>query len=139
MREVDNHSTISARRVISPQNDTGNSAMVGQIIDRQGFDSLEFIIATGTLATNAATFTVLVEDGNTPTLTDNAAVDDSFLLGTEALASPTGAQGDKVFKIGYCGNNRYVRLTITPANNSGNAYISAIAVLGGAHALPVTS
>jgi hypothetical protein len=33
-------------------------------------------------------------------------------------------------KIGYIGHKRYVRLTITPGANTGNAFASAIAILG---------
>ena len=51
-----------------------------------------------------ATFAVLFEDGDASNLDDHAAVDDKFLLGTEALAGFTAASDDnKVKKIGYCG------------------------------------
>ncbi len=35
-------------------------------------------------------------------------------------------------KIGYIGPKRYVRPTITPSGNTGNADISIVAILGGA-------
>jgi hypothetical protein len=40
-------------------------------------------------------------------------------------------------KLGYVGNKRYVRLTITPANNTGDTFFSAVAIQGHAHAGPV--
>ena len=126
----DMHNNIATKRAISPVVVTDNTAAVSQIIDRIGYDSLEFVIATGTLADADATFTVLVEDGNASNLSDNAAVDDKYLLGTEALASFIFSDDDKTFRIGYSGYKRYVRLTITPANNTGNAAIAAVAVLG---------
>ena len=137
MREIDQHDEISCRRAISPQVVTDNTALVSQVVDRQGFDSLEFIIATGALADADATFTALVEEGDQSDLSDAAAVADAQLLGTEAAASFTFADDDTVKKIGYAGYKRYVRLTISPANNAGNAPISAIAVLGGPHLAPV--
>lgn len=133
----DLHNNIKVSRAISPAVGTDNTAFVSQIIDRQGYESLEFLIATGSLADADATFTVLVEDGDASDLSDNAAVADTGLLGTEAAASFTYANDDSVKKIGYCGNKRYVRLTITPANNTGNAAISAVAVQGHANMAPV--
>ena len=133
----DLHNSIKVSRAISPVNTTDNTAMVSQIIDMQGYGSLEFLIATGSLADANATYTVLVEDGAISTLTDNVAVADEFLLGTEALAGFQFDDDNKVRKIGYQGNQRYVRLTITPASNTGDSYISAVAVQGTARTNPV--
>jgi hypothetical protein len=128
MRDL--HNKIKPMRAISPVVGTDNTALVSEIIDRQGYESLEFVIATGTLADADATFTALVEDGDNSALSDNAAVADSQLLGTEAGASFTFAADDSVKKIGYRGFKRYVRLTITPAANTGNAPIAVVAILG---------
>lgn len=137
MRSIDIHSIIDVRRAISPQAVADNTPLVSAIIDRQGFEALEFVIATGTLSDADATFAALVEEGDVSTLTDAAAVSDKDLLGTEAKASFTHADSDKVFRIGYRGYKRYVRLTITPSGNAASALISAIAVLGGPHLAPV--
>ena len=40
------------------------------------------------------------------------------------------ADDNKTRKIGYVGGKRYVRLTVTPANNTGNIFLAAIALLG---------
>lgn len=117
-------------RVISPVSVADNTAQVGQIIDRMGFHALTYIIQTGSLADADATFTVLLEEGATANLADAAAVADSDLIGTEALASFTFAEDDKTRKLGYKGSKRYTRLTITPANNASAALISAVAILG---------
>lgn len=128
MRDL--HNNINVKRAISPVVIADNTAQVSQIIDTQGFEALEFVISAGTLADADAAFTTLVEDGNAANLSDAAAVDDKYLLGTELQASFTFAADDKVFKIGYKGVKRYVRLTITPTNNTGNAALSAVAILG---------
>lgn len=109
---------------------TDNAAFVSAIVDTKGYESVEFVILTGSLADADATFTVLVEDGAQANLSDAAAVADTFLLGTEALASFTFADDNKVRKIGYVGGKRYVRVTVTPANNTGNAFVAGVWLLG---------
>ncbi len=128
MRDL--HNNIAPKRVLSPASVADNTAQVGQIIDRQGFHSLEYVILTGSLADADATFTVLLEEGDASNLSDAAAVADADLIGTEALASFTFAADDKVFKLGYNGNKRYTRLTITPAANASAALLAAVAILG---------
>ncbi len=135
----DLHNNVHPKLAIPPQVATGDTALVGAIIDRQGYDSLEYVIATGTLADADATFTVLLEEGDAANLSDAAAVADANLLGTEALASFTFADDDKVFKLGYKGHKRYTRLTITPANNTGNAPLAAVAVLGDPASAPTAN
>jgi hypothetical protein len=109
---------------------TDNTAIVSAIMDLQGADSCTFVIGTGTLADVDATFTVLVEDGADSGLSDAAAVADTELLGTEALASFTFAEDGAALKIGYVGNKRYVRCTVTPANNTGSAPVAVLGVRG---------
>lgn len=97
-------------------------------LDRKDHLSAEFLIALGTIADADVTFTALVEDSS-----DNStwtAVADDFLLGTEAGLGLQFDSDNKTGKIGYAGAERYVRVTLTPANNSGNADI-AIVGLGG--------
>ena len=119
---------------------TDNTAIVSSIIDRRGYDSLTFGIAVGTNTDADATFTVLVEDGENSALSDAAAVADENLVGTEALASYTFADDAESRKIGYVGGKRYVRLTITPANNAaGNIFVAALAILGMPHILPTAN
>lgn len=125
-------SNINPRRGFSPLATAGsdNTALVSQIVNVQGYDSLTLLIATGTLADADATFTLLVEHGDAANLSDAAAVPDDMLIGTEALASFTFAGDDRLFKIGYSGPKQYVRATITPANNSGAAPIVMIWLQG---------
>jgi len=134
----DLHNNIKCSRAISPVSGGANdTASVSQIIDTAGYNGLEFVIALGSLADADATFTVLVEDGDNASLTDNAAVADTELVGTEAGASFVFSADDTVKKIGYLGAKRYVRLTITPANNTGAWLHSAVAIQRGASKAPV--
>jgi hypothetical protein len=119
---------------------TDNAAILSAIIDRLGYESLTFAIVTGTNTDVNATFAVLVEDGDNSGLSDNAAVADDFLVGTEALAGFTFADDVECRKVGYIGAKRYVRLTITPTgNDSGNIFLAAIAVLGRPHSMPTAN
>lgn len=131
MKDLANH--IEVRRAISPvAATTDNTAYVSQIISLAGFNSLMFAIALGAIADADATFTVLVEHGDQANLSDAAAVPDSQLTGTEAAAGFKFDDDNKVRKIGYVGSKAYVRLTVTPANNTGNVFLSAIAILSDA-------
>lgn len=128
MRDL--HNNIEVRRLIDADEGAGNdTAKVSQIIDLANVYACEFVIVTGTLADANATFTVLVEDGDNSSLTDNAAVADEFLLGTESGAGFQFDDDNEVRKIGYIGPKRYVRLTITPASNTGAWDIAAVAIL----------
>lgn len=120
--------------MISPVVVSDNTAQVSQIIDLQGYDACEIVVATGTLADADATFTALLEDGDAANLSDNAAVASTARLGS--LPSFVFSDDDKVFKVGYLGAKRYLRLTITPANNTGSAPIAAVAILGAAMKQP---
>jgi hypothetical protein len=132
----DLHNKIHAVRAISPVSVGDNTASVSQIIDRQGYNSLEFVILTGSLADADATFTVLVEEGAAANLSDAAAVADADLLGLETQASFQYDDDNKCKKIGYRGSKRYVRLTVTPANNASAALIAAVALLGTPYKAP---
>lgn len=126
---TDLFNSINLKRGISPYDHaTGDAAVVSQIIDMQGIDTLVFAIATGSLADTDATFTVLIEESDDAAMGSANAVSDADLLGTEALASFTFGGDDKCFKIGYKGSKRYVTCTITPANNTGAALLCVIAI-----------
>ena len=133
----DFHNRHAVVRAISPVSVADNTAQVSQIIDTQGFNSLEFAILLGSLADADATFAVTLEHGDQANLSDTVAVPSTQVLGTLATASFDFSADDTTRKIGYGGNKRYVRLTITPANNSAAAVIAVCAILGSAHLNPV--
>ena len=121
---------LDLKRAISPAAAaTDNTAFVSEILDTQGYDGIMLAILTGALADADATFTVLLEEGDAANLSDATAVADADLNGTEALASFTFADDNEMRKLGYVGSKRYIRATITPAANSGNAFVAATWVL----------
>lgn len=130
----DLHNAIEGRistAVIRQTN--SSSAVVGSIIDTQGFNSLEYFIITGALTDTNATFAVTMDEGNASNLSDATAVASTDLLGTLAGASFTFSDDNAVKKVGYKGVKRYVRLTVTPTgNDAGNLDLAVLAVLGNA-------
>jgi len=134
---MDLHNSLKISRGISPVAAiTNDTAAVSEIIDTANFAATEFAFLTGTLTDADATFVVLVEDGDDASLSDNAAVADAYLLGTEALAGFTFADDNETRKIGYIGAKRYVRVTITPSNNTGNFFVAGVWIQGGARVAP---
>ena len=126
MREL--HDNIDVKTGIVPAAATiDNTPFVSQILDMQNLQSAEFIILTGSLADSDATFTVLAEEGEQANLADHTAIDDRDLLGLETQASFDVSADNKVFKIGIRpSGKRYKRITITPANNTGNAFVAGV-------------
>ena len=105
---------IQVKRVLSPASVADDTAQVGQIIDRLGYDSLTYVIATGSIGDA-----------------------DADMIGTEAAAGFQFDDDNEVRKLGYIGNKRYTRLTITPTGNGSAALLGAVAVLGNPHVRPV--
>ena len=123
------HSNIKASPALIPPAaaPTGDTPQPTTVIDRQGFMDLELLIITGTLADAGASWTVLMEQSDVAALASGVTdVADADLLGTELGASFTQAADSTVIKIGYRGSKRYVRATITPSGNAGNAPLAAI-------------
>ncbi|GAB4071753.1 hypothetical protein KHC28_00380 [Ancylobacter sonchi] len=133
-------SNIDAKRAISPAAAVAdNTAVVTQILNRLGAESVALLIITGALADADATFSVTIEHGDQANLSDAAAVPADQLNGTLAAASFTFAADDSVRKIGYVGGKQYIRATITPANNAGNAFIAAVWLLGAVNLRPTSN
>lgn len=130
---------IDVKRSISPVSVSDNTAQVGQIIDRQGFDSVTYLIALGSIADADATFAVTIDEGDAANLSDASAVAAADLIGTTTLAGFQFDSDNACRKLGYKGNKRYTRLTITPTNNASAALFSAVAVLGAAAMKPTAN
>ena len=117
---------------------TGDTAFVSEVLDTRDFGSAVFVGIFGSIADADVSFTVLVEHSDASG-SGFAAVDDVHLNGTEALAAPLFSDDNKVIKIGYVGPKRYVRVTVTPANNSGNIFFAAAWIQGHPRKGPLTT
>ena len=141
MASKDIHNNIDVKRGISPvAAGTDNTPYVSQIVDTAGYEAVEFLLQIGANTDADATFTVLVEDGDAANLADAAAVSDTFLLGTEAQASFRFDDDNECRKIGYVGIKRYVRVTVTPANNgAGDIFMAGMWLLSHPRSAPTAN
>lgn len=137
MKDQMNH--LYPKRVISPVSVADTTAQVGQIIDRAGYQSVTYVIATGSIADADATFTVLLEEGDVSNMSDAAAVADADMIGTEVLAAFQFDDDNECRKLGYKGNKRYTRMTITPVANASAAVVCAVAILGNPESTPTAN
>lgn len=134
----DMHNNIKVVHAISPQAIGTTGAANGKlsaVIDRQGFESVEFVFSSGASASVADTINPIVYESDTATVAGFAAVDDADLLGLEAAQNLTlTAAGSS--RIGYRGNKRYVGIRLYGLGTA-TAIVSAAAILGDPHNAPV--
>jgi hypothetical protein len=87
---------------------------------------------------------VLLEESDDSGMSGAAAVADADMISQTSATAPEAAAGfqfdddNEVRKLGYVGNKRYTRLTITPSANASAALLAAVAVLGNPAKAPVT-
>lgn len=130
MTTKDMHNVITPAVALNAAAITSSTTTAGNIIDTQGFESLEFLLTIGTRTDG--TYTPLIEDGADSGLSDAAAVADGYLLGTEAGAALTAS--NTMSRIGYIGGKRYVRLSVVSSGvTSGVAAAAAVAIKGNPH------
>lgn len=129
MRDL--HNNIDVRPAINPYDHaTGDAVVTTEGVDLQGYGSVELAIQYGSIADSDVTFATVLYEADKSDFTDEAAVADVNLLGTEALATPLFSDDNEVFKLGYTGSCRYLRAKITPANNTGAILMAGIWILG---------
>lgn len=137
----DLHNRIKVLTAIIPQTQTNaDTAIVGEIIDTSGFDSVEFAVALGVVTDADVTVAVTMEHGDDSGLSDTAAPAAGDIVGS---ANFTFADDKGCKKFGYLPKSnprkRYLRITATPTgNNSGALPIAAVAILSSARTKPTT-
>lgn len=108
----DLHSKIKQVNVITPAA-VGTTGIAGgklsAVLDRAGYESVEFIFHSGASASVADTITPLVYECDT-TGGSFTSVANADLIGTETAL--TLAAAGQVGKIGYRGNKRYLKLRL---------------------------
>ncbi len=135
---------VQIKRVLSPVSVADNTAQVGQIINHLGYESATYALNIGSVADVDVTFAVLLEESDAADMTGATAVADSDMISQTPGVAPETAAGfqfdsdNQVRKLGYIGFKQYTRLTVTPANNSSAALVSALCILGDPNSAPVT-
>ena len=114
---------IGADTALSPQTIT-TSAVNGAIIDLSGFNSVAFVVTSGTV-TDGTSYTASLTEGDASDLSGGTAVAAGDILGTLPVFAATDDNVTK--RVGYVGNKRYVRLTLTPAGATSGGVFSAVA------------
>jgi len=131
--EYDLHHSIKQAVALDFQTISTDTTTAGNIIDTAGFESLEFIVGTGTVTDGDYAFKI--EDGDDDGLSDNDDVDSTLILGV-LTGFTADADDDKALRVGVLSKKRYVRLSIVSTNTSSGAEIFAVAVLGHAKSQP---
>ncbi|TIN83106.1 hypothetical protein [Mesorhizobium sp.] len=109
-----------------------NASANGTGVDVNGFSGAVFVIAVGAWTDGTHTFDMQESDDNS-TFTSVAA---GQLQGTEPVVSSAGT-ASKVYKVGYLGTKRYVRVAVTVAGATTGAVYGAVVMLGHAATKPV--
>lgn len=132
------YSNINLVRALSPAAaTTNNTDMVSEEIDRAGYMDVTLAFLTGSLSDSDAVMSIKVEDSDTSG-SGFAAVDSSLLQIQSTLdATPESgfqcafdfANDNSQFKIHYRGCKRYLKVTVSPANNTGDIYCAIVAIL----------
>ncbi len=106
-----------------------SAAVNGAAIDTLGFGSVAFILSTGAIVSDGDFGAKVQESDNGADFTD---ADAGFVDST----APATLGATSVYKLGYRGHKRFVRLAITKAGGTSIA-AGAIAILGDAAQRPV--
>lgn len=141
----DFHNNMTHSRVIDPIAIGANATKSGRVIDRAGYDGVEFLAAYGAVTTTGTIVTLVCQEGDvTGTLTSVA---DADLLGTEILASlpvqataRTSGVGKNVTKrLGYKGSKRYVTVNAVGTGTTSVGCVAVSALLLAPNIAPTTN
>lgn len=129
MAKIDMYHGVDGQNALDIQVINSDTTTDGNIIDTLGFESILFVIQSGTVT--LGTFTPLLRDGDDSALADVADVETDFLLGTYADATFVAADDDKTKIIGCVCKKRYIRLSEV-TTDSADGTICASVILGNA-------
>ncbi len=125
MREL--HTSLEVVAALTPRTIATDTTTAGAVVDRQGFEAVEFVIAAGTLTDGAYAVAITECDTSGGSYT---AVDDADLIGTEADIAYALTEDNEVHKIGYKGSKQFVKLSIVSTATTSGGVIGAVALLG---------
>lgn len=132
MASVDLKNNISVENALNIQAITTNTTTAGVEVDTQGFESVTFVIETG--SRTDGTVTPLIQESDTSG-SFSGSVADEDLIGTEAEAALSAAQSRSI--IGYVGKKQFVKLSLVSTSVTSGLTAGASAILGAAKHNPV--
>ena len=133
MAEYDLHSNVKQEVALNSQDITTDTTTVGNIIDTQGFESLEYVIQSGVITDGA--YALVLEQGDDSGLSDAAVVPTDEVLGV--LTGFVAADDNAAKRVGSIGKKRFQRLSIASTSTStGATKFSSVAVLSNPKSAP---
>ncbi|MBX4992279.1 hypothetical protein ABID08_000709 [Rhizobium binae] len=135
MASRDLHNNLGVAVALNIGAISSNTTTNGAIIDTQGFESVEFVIQSGTLTDGS--YAPTITEGDQANLSDGSATAAADLLGTAASATFAATDDNVAKKIGYKGGKRYIRLNIVSTGVTTGGTLGATAIKGNARNRPV--
>lgn len=131
--EKDGHNNIDELVALDSQTIASDTTTVGNIIDTQGFESLEYLVSLGDWTDGL--YTVLLEESEDSGLSGSNVVSAAETLG----ALPALGADNAIGRVGSIGKKRYQRLSIvsTAFSSAGSEAVHAMAILGHPKHAPV--
>lgn len=131
MGQRDMHHSVTIESAMDVQEITSDTTTVGLTIDMFNEESLEFAIQAGVITDGS--YAVLIEealDDGTGSPGAFSAVADADLLGTELGAALVAADDGAVTKIGYIGQERFVRASLVSTGTTSGGFFAIAAIKG---------
>jgi hypothetical protein len=127
MAEYDLHSNVKDEVALNSQDITTDTTTNGNVIDTVGFESIEFVVQSGTITDGAYAF--LLEEDDVVGFGSATAVPADETLGV--LTGFVAADDDSSLRVGSIGKKRFQRLSIvSTSTTTGGTKFSSVAILG---------
>jgi len=134
MSAYDLHNNIDARIAFDIQDLTNQNTVAGEIIDTSGFQSIEYVIQSGSITMGIAI--PILEESDNPLMPEGT--ETTLVPASEILGEITDMNVFKATKIGSIGKKRYQRLLVkTDAGIGVGPKLSATAILGNPNFSPI--
>lgn len=124
--EKELHNNVDDRVALNSQTINSNTTTAGNIIDTAGYESMEYVLLSGTITDGA--YAIKVEDGDDSGLSDAADVDSELVLG--ALTGFADTDDDATIRVGVISKKRYQRVSLVSTGVTTGGVFAGIAVLG---------
>lgn len=132
--EYDIHSNIKAVAALDQATINSDTVTDGNAIDTLGYESLEYIIFTGTITLSGVVVVILEESDEVTFGGEETVVPASEILGGPIVFADD--DDDAVFRIGTIGKKRFQRITLDSDATTNGAF-SAVGILGNPVTKPV--
>ncbi len=141
---MDLHSNMQQRAAVYGAAIGANATKTGPIIDRLGYEGVQFIASYGDVTTTGTVVTAVLKEGDTTGALTSVA--DTDLIGTEALLSlpaaatrTAGSTKQTCKRLGYKGTKRYLQLAFVQTGTTSTGHVSAAAILHTPNVGPVAN